>query len=106
METKEITYHAKLVAEYDDEMGYINYVFENLEYEDIDNKYIMCVQFPNWNQCSFKINDVGYVSVRYVEEGADKWFDGTDFVPYKYTNVIFLKFIHEKVEYNGQILLD
>lgn len=67
----------------------------------------MCVRFPNWNQCSMKLGDVGYVSLRYVEEGIDKWYDGTDFVPYKETNIIFLKFIHEKPSLEcGQILLD
>lgn len=106
METKEITYHAKLVAEYEDGMGYISYVFECLEYNNPDYKYIMCVRFPNWNQGSIKLGDVGYVSVRYVEEGVDKWYDGTDFIPYKETNIIFLKFIHEKPIPNGQILLD
>lgn len=107
METKEVTYHVKFVAEYEDGMGYANYVFECLEYDNLDYKYIMCVRFPNWNQCSMKLGDVGYVSLRYVEEGIDKWYDGKDFVPYKETNIIFLKFIHEKPSLEcGQILLD
>lgn len=38
METKEVTYHAKLVAFSEDGMGYINYVFERLEYDSIDYK--------------------------------------------------------------------
>lgn len=107
METKEVTYHVKFVAECEDEMGYANYVFERLEYDNLDYKDIMCVRFPNWNQCSMKLGDVGYVSLRYVEEGIDKWYDGTDLVPYKETNIIFLKFIHEKPSLEcGQILLD
>ncbi|WP_370841581.1 hypothetical protein [Gemmiger formicilis] len=54
-----------------------------------------------------KLGDVGYVSLRYVEEGIDKWYDGKDFVPYKDSNIIFLKFIHEKpIIEDGQILLD
>lgn len=106
METKEVTYHAKLVAVYEDGMGYTNYVFERLEYNDIDFKNIMCVRFPNWNQSTIKLGDVGYVSVRYVEEGVDKWFDGEKFIPYKYTNIVFLKFVHEKPITDGQIILD
>lgn len=95
------------MAEYEDEMGYTTYVFENLEYIDIDCKYLMCVKFPNWNQGSIKLGDLGYVSLRYVEEGIDKWYDGTDFIPYRFTDLIFLKFIHEKpVLNNGEILLD
>lgn len=98
METQEITYHVKLVAESSDSMGYINYVFENLEFQDYDYKYMMCVRFPNWNQNHIDIEDEGYVTVRYVREGIDKWFDGTEFVVYKYTNIIFLKFVHLKEE--------
>lgn len=90
------TYYVKLIAQQFDSLGYINYVFENLEYNNIDNHYIMCVRFPNWDQIPININDVGYLNIKYVEAGIDKWYNGTDFVPYKYTNVIFIKFIHEK----------
>lgn len=96
----QITIHAKLVAEYTDGMGYTSYVFEDLEFTDNDFRYIMCVRFPNWDQGPINLDDKGYLSVRYVEEGVDKWFDGTKMVPYKYTNVIFLKFIEEKPKVN------
>lgn len=96
MEIQEVTYKVKLVAESSDGMGYINYVFENLEFQDYDYKYMMCVRFPNWNQVHIDIGDEGFVTVRYVREGIDKWFDGTEFVAYKYTNIIFLKFVHLK----------
>jgi hypothetical protein len=56
----------------------------------------MCVLFPNWEQASFEYEDIGYVTVKYVREGIDKWFDGKDFNTYKYTNIIFMKFINEK----------
>lgn len=98
METQEVTYKVKLVAESSDGMGYINYVFENLEFQDYDYKYLMCVRFPNWNQSRIEIGDLGFVTVKYVREGIDKWFDGTDFVTYKYTNIIFLKFVSLKDE--------
>ena len=67
----ETTIYAKFVAESVDFMGYTSYVFENLESTCWDNKYIMCVRFPNWNQASFNIGDTGYLNVRYVEEGVD-----------------------------------
>lgn len=92
----EITYHVQLKAAETDICGYTNYVFENLDYESVDFKYIMTVRFPNWNQSVFNIGDIGYVNVKYVTGGVDKWFDGTDFNTYKYTNVIFMKFIPEK----------
>lgn len=102
----EVTYKAKFLAESRDIMGYTSYVFENLEYSNVDNHYIMCVRFPNWNQASFIIGDVGYLNVRYVEEGKDKWFDGKDFNFYRYTNVIFMKFILEKPLIETEIILD
>lgn len=106
METQTVTYHVKLLAEHPDILGYTNYVFEDLEYKDYDYKYIMCVKFPNWNQNKFNINDEGYVTVRYVREGIDKWFDGKEFVSYRYTNVVFLKFIPLKPKVTTEIILD
>lgn len=107
MEIQEVTYHVKLVAEHSDGMGYINYVFENLEFQDYDYKYMMCVRFPNWNQSHIEIGEEGFVTVRYVREGVDTWFDGEQFVPYKYTNVLFLRFVHLKEKFvPTKILLD
>lgn len=79
-------------------MGYTNYVFKDLEYTNYDYQYIMCVRFPNWEQTTFDVGDEGFVTIRYVQEGVDKWFDGEGFNTYKYTNIIFLKFIHLKPE--------
>ena len=93
---QQTTLHAKLLAECMDSMGYTNYVFEDIETQEPDFKYIMCVKFPNWNQNTIEIGDVGYLNIRFVEEGVDKWFNGTDFIPYKYTNIIFLKFIKKE----------
>ena len=64
-------------------LGYIHYVFEDLEYKYFLQKYIMCVRFPNWNQAVFNKGDEGYVTVRYVQEGITTWFDGKEFIPYK-----------------------
>lgn len=96
MQIQEVTYHAKLVAKYSDGLGYVNYVFEDLEFQDYDYKYFMCVRFPNWEGSTLEIDSVGYVTVKYVREGIDQWYDGSDFVKYKYTNIIFLKFIPEQ----------
>lgn len=96
MESQTVTYHVKLVAKCSDGMGYINYVFEDLEFQDYDYKYIMCVRFPNWEQTSFDLDDEGFVTVKYVREGIDEWYDGNNFIKYKDTNIIFIKFIHKK----------
>ena len=103
---EEITLYVKLNAKLIDIGGYITYVFENLNSTNYDNKYIMCVQFPNWCQKEININDAGYVNVRYVKEGISQWYDGEKMNVYKYTNVIFLKFIHEPNKVNNDFLVD
>jgi len=92
---KEITFRGKLVAKRTDLMGYITYVFENLEPLDSSLKYIMCVRFPNWNEGYIKCEDIGFVTVRYVQAGEDTWFNGTEYMPYRKTDIHFLKFVEE-----------
>lgn len=107
METKTITYKAKLVALDVDCLGYTNYVFENLNNTSIDDQFVMCVRFPNWEQKAFNIEEEGFVTFRFVEEGIDQWYDGKGLNKYKHTNFIFLKFIplKPKVE-TTEIILD
>jgi hypothetical protein len=103
---EEITLYVKLNAKSIDIGGYTTYVFENLNYKAYDTQYVMCVQFPNWNQSEIKVGDIGYVNVRYVEEGISKWYDGEKMNVYKYTNVVFLKFIKEPEQINKDFLVD
>lgn len=103
---EEITLYVKLNAKAIDIGGYVTYVFENLNYKTYDTQYIMCVQFPNWNQSEIEIGDIGYVNVRYVEEGISKWYDGEKMNVYKYTNVVFLKFVKEPEQINKDFLVD
>ena len=89
------------------DMGnYITYVFENLNPQDYDSQYLMCVQFPNWNQSEIKKGDIGYVNVRYVKEGISQWYDGEKMNTYKYTNLVFLKFIKEQEQVGNDFLVD
>jgi hypothetical protein len=103
---EEITLHVKLKAKYIDIGDYITYVFENLNAKDPDNQYLMCVQFPNWNQSNIEIDEIGFVNVRYVTEGISQWFDGEKMNVYKYTNIIFLKFVKEPNVVNNEVLID
>ena len=50
--------------------------------------------------------DRGYVNVRYVREGVSQWYDGEKMHVYKYTNVVFLKFIKEPNKVNKEFLID
>lgn len=106
MREEEVTLYVKLVAKYVDIGNYITYVFENLYSTEYDNKYLMCVQFPNWNQSTILINDIGYVNVRYVREGISQWYDGEKMQVYKYTNVVFLKFIKETKQIDSNYVID
>jgi hypothetical protein len=103
---EEITLYVKLNAKAIDIGGYITYVFENLNYKTYDTQYVMCVQFPNWNQSEIEVGDVGYVNVRYVEEGISKWYDGEKMNAYKNTNVVFLKFVKEPEKLDQEFVID
>ena len=105
VEVTEITLHAKLLVICPEELGYRTLIFEDLEYKDSDFKYITCVLFPNWNQRPIKIGDEGYLQIKYISAGKDTWFDGKDFIPYKYTNLQFLKFTKIK-ETKLDLILD
>ena len=103
---EEVTYHVTLRAKNIDLDGYTTYVFENLKYHDWYFEYIMCVQFPNWDQPEIQIGDSGYVNVKYVEGGISQWYDGEKLNVYKNTNVVFLKFIKEPEKVNIDFLVD
>ena len=103
---EEITIRARLTAIDSDICGYTTYVFENLEAKDYNSKYVMCVKFPNWNQSKIDIDDVGFLHIRYVKEGISQWYDGEQMHVYKYTNIIFLKFVKEQNQVNGDFIVD
>lgn len=102
-----VTYKAKLLEYETDLMGYVTYVFENLNYTNLENQYIMCTRFPNWDHRILNIDDIGYLTIRFVEAGVDVWFDGNNFNPYKFTNIIFCKFIkYVDNRLDNKIILD
>ena len=103
---EEVTLRVKLNAKFVDLGQYITYVFENLNTDDYDHKYLMCVQFPNWNQSEIYIGDIGYVSVKHVREGVSEWYDGEKMQVYRYTNTVFLKFIKEPEKVDNEFLID
>lgn len=107
METKEITLHVKFVAYLDEGMGYVSFVFEDLEFQNFNYKYRTLIKFPNWNYHAFNIGDEGFVSFKIVKEGVDEWYDGSKLVKYNNDNLIFLKFIPLKSKVDkSEIILD
>lgn len=55
----------------------------------------MCIRFKNWEHRNIDIGEIGYLTYREVEEGKDHWYDRdtNTFIPYNYTNLIFIKFV-------------
>ena len=101
-----ITYHVEVIGSYNQGFGYVWHIFRNLEPINPDTMYIACIEFPNWTKDSFITGDKGYLTVKYVEQGIDKWFDGKNLIPYNYDNVIFLVFKHEQRMITEEIMLD
>ena len=100
-----VTIKAKLIAKEHDFGGYTTYVFRNLEDSSFGKKYIMCTRFKNWQHRNIDIGEIGFLTVKEVIEGVDKWFDGTNMIPYNYTNIIFIKFVEEKKDNSKEIIL-
>ena len=91
-----VTVHAKLLAKEHDLGGYTTYVFENLDNAPFGHKYLMVTRWPNWQHSNIDIGEIGYVTYKEVIAGQDTWWDGTKFVPYNYTNIVFIKFVRKK----------
>ena len=91
-----MTVLAELVAGEEDIAGYINYVFEILEREEISRlgtKYILCTRYPNWNHRKIEIGEIGYLDFTEIQAGLTKWYDGEKMISYNYNGIQFNKFI-------------
>lgn len=102
-----ITVKAQLVAKEHDLLGYITYVFKCLESNiPFGHQYIMMTRLPNWNHKNIDIGEIGYVEYEEIHAG-EKWYnpqDGT-YVPYRYTNIYFVKFVKEADNSKTDIIL-
>lgn len=60
----------------------------------------MCIRYINWEHRAISLGEIGYLHFKEVRAGVDKWFDGKDFIPYRYNDIQFIKFIAkpEKVD--------
>ena len=100
-----VTIYCKLVAKEHDFGGYTTYVFQNLENESIYDKYLMCTRWPNWEHRNLDLGETGYLTYKEVVAGVDTWYDGTSFIPYNYTNIIFIKFVKKADNYDQDIYI-
>ncbi len=89
-----LTIKAKLVEYSIDFNGYITYIFQNLESTDWDNKYFMCIRYPNWDHCDISIGEEGYLTITLIEAGT-KYYEprSGETRVYTYTHNRFDKFI-------------
>lgn len=85
--------------------GYTTYVFQNLESKSVYDKYLMCTRWPNWEHRNLDLGETGYLTYKEVVAGVDTWYDGTSFIPYNYTNIIFIKFVKEADNYDQDIYI-
>lgn len=97
----------ELKALQSDSLGYVNYVFENLEDSNVWTKYIWCVRYPNWQCRDLNITDKGYLTYELHNAGIDKWYNGDSFVYFKTTHYQFINFIDKPTnnEINEEIIL-
>lgn len=101
-----ITIHCKLLAKEIDICNYITVVFKNLDTAPFGQKYVMCVIYPNWESYIPEIGEVGYLTYKECIAG-DTWYDyeSNSYIPYKYTNLQFMKFVKEIDICNKNIIL-
>ena len=89
---------AELITLRNEPGGYIIYLFRNLDSNSWDTRYVMTTRFPNWDCPFLKKGDIGFLKYKEVEAGKSTWWNNNTQtnVAYKYDNVIFENFIHEK----------
>lgn len=89
-------------------MGYITYVFKNLEEKiDFGHHYIMVTRLCNWDHRPVELNEIGYLTFNEVIAGKDHWYcpETGQFIPYNYTNIYFIKFVKEQDNSKKDIIL-
>lgn len=99
---------AKLVAKEADILGYITYVFEVLDQDEIkklDTKFIMCTRYPNWDHRSIDIDEVGYLDFTEIQAGVTKWFNGEKMVFYNYNGIQFNKFVAKPTKDKNKFIM-
>ena len=94
---------AELIAQETDVFGYTTYVFKLVDEEDrYGFKYVMCTRWPNWNHRELKNGEVGFLHFTEIIAGKDSWFNGSTYIPYRYSNLQFDRFIIEQDKYNNK----
>ncbi len=101
------TIYCKLLAKESDVMNYQTLVFRNLEKAPFGQQYIMVTVWPNWESRIPEIEEKGYLTYDFVQAGIDTFYDRTidSDVKYKFTNLVFKKFVKELDNSTKDIIL-
>ena len=92
--SKFVTLLTRVEAILHDPTGYTTYIFKNIDSNaPYLYKYVMCTRYPNWEHRGLKIHEEGFLTYEPVLEGIDKWFNGVELVPYKFSANRFINFI-------------
>lgn len=104
--TNSVVIRAKLLVWEEDVGGYITYIFENLDSDCWDNKYVMCVRYPNWESNYPEVNDIGFLQCTYIIAGESYYNRLTDKEDvYQFTHIRFDKFLSLKDKKDNTIIL-
>ena len=95
-----LTIHCKLLAKEVDLMDYQTLVFKNLDEAPFGCEYCMVTVWPNWESYIPEIGDKGFLTYNSVTAGVDTYFnrDTSSIMKYNFSNLVFEKFVKEKVD--------
>ena len=96
--------YAKTIAKEEEIGGYTVIVFKNLDKAQFGQNYVMTVVCPNWQSRIPDIGDIGYLNYEEVNAG-DKYWNGSEYCQYKYTNIYFIKFVEKTDNSNKDIIM-
>jgi len=91
-----MTVYGEIAAVQEDINGYINYVIEiytDIEQQLLGYKHVACTRYPNWECKELHVGDKGFFTFEIRRAGIDKWFDGTNLIPYNYDSIQFINYI-------------
>ena len=68
---------------------------------------MMVTRVPNWDHKPIELNEKGYMTCKEIIAGKDTWYNTVteEFIPYKYTNIYFIKFVKEGDSSSKDILI-
>lgn len=107
MSDSQVTIRAKVLDIIDDFNGYSNYVFENLDYTDWTNHYIMCTRYPNWEGGIPIIGTEGFLVYTYIVAG-ESYFDSKASKEdiYRYSHIRFDKFLPLQKKIDNMMIME